>query len=400
MSKWGKDIIGSVFLIIRNGASIKQGDVEGGYPITRIETIANGVVDKEKLGYAGINDVNKYKNYILESGDILMSHINSEKHLGKTAIYMKADNEIIIHGMNLLLLRPNYKKITSKFAFYFFQSASFKNQIPRITKKSVNQASFTVTALKELSIPLPPLEEQKRIADILDKASKLIDLRKQQLEKMDLLVKSKFIDMFGDQVTNPKGWELVRLGEGMRLQGGYAFRSADYVENGIKLVQIANVNKDKLTWNETNYLPVSFLGKYSNFTLKNGDIVLAMTRPIIKSLEAVKVAIVSNTDLPCLLNQRVGRFVVDKNKFNEIFIFTLCKFPFFKNAVEKFSGNSLQPNVSSAQVESIKVYMPPLELQKQFVAFVEQVEKQKAVMQQSLEKMETNYKALMQQYFG
>ncbi len=205
MSKWEMVKLEDVFYQMRNGASIKQDAEKVGIPITRIETISHCVVDRNKLGYANIID-DKYKDYYLENGDILMSHINSEKHLGKVAIYQKLnDEEKIIHGMNLLCLKTN--TLHQKYAYYYFNSAFFKNQIPNITKKSVNQASFTVTSLKNVQIPLPPLEEQKKIADELDKINELIEKRKMQIEKMDLLVKAKFIEMFGDPVENPMEWE-------------------------------------------------------------------------------------------------------------------------------------------------------------------------------------------------
>ena len=109
-----------------------------------------------------------------------MSHINSEKHLGKTAYFEQKQDEIIIHGMNLLCLRPNRMLICYKYANYFFQSNAFKYQIPNITKKSVNQASFTTTALKQLTFPLPPLDTQKQIAKTLDTAAELLAMRKKR----------------------------------------------------------------------------------------------------------------------------------------------------------------------------------------------------------------------------
>lgn len=190
--------LGDVFSVIRNGASIKQTDGAGGFPITRIETISNREVDRNKFGYAGIEDADKYRGYILQDGDILMSHINSEKHLGKVALYKKQGNEIIIHGMNLLMLRANEALAYPPFATYYFETNMFLNQIQRITKKSVNQASFTVTVLKEIEMPLPPLEEQRRIAALLDKVSDLITKRWAQLDKLDLLVKARFVEMFGN----------------------------------------------------------------------------------------------------------------------------------------------------------------------------------------------------------
>ena len=89
--------LGDLFLHIRNGANIKQGLDNTGYPITRIETISNRTVDRNKMGYAGITDLEKYSDFVMQDGDILMSHINSETHLGKTALYEKEGDEIIIH---------------------------------------------------------------------------------------------------------------------------------------------------------------------------------------------------------------------------------------------------------------------------------------------------------------
>ena len=192
------DKIADAFSLIRNGANIKQGLDDSGYPITRIETISNRTVDRDKMGYAGITDITKYSDYVLQDGDILMSHINSETHLGKVARYEKYEGETIIHGMNLLCLRPNKNLVDSRYAFYYLSSEAFLHQIPRITKKSVNQASFNVAALKELTFPISSMEVQQPVADILDKANELIALRKEQLAKLDELVKARFVEMFGD----------------------------------------------------------------------------------------------------------------------------------------------------------------------------------------------------------
>ena len=88
------------FYQIRNGANIKQGVVDGGYPITRIETTANDKFNRDRMGYAGITDIKKYESYVLEDGDLLMSHINSVQYLGRTVLYEKQGDEKIIHGMN------------------------------------------------------------------------------------------------------------------------------------------------------------------------------------------------------------------------------------------------------------------------------------------------------------
>ncbi len=112
------------------------------------------------MGYADIKELGKLEDYLLKNGDILMSHINSEKHLGKSAIYEDI-NKKIIHGMNLLCLRPDKEVCYPKYLNYFFNSNEFRRQLPRIIKKSVNQASFSVNDLKNLKVDLPEMEAQK-----------------------------------------------------------------------------------------------------------------------------------------------------------------------------------------------------------------------------------------------
>ena len=147
------------FSLIRNGANIKQGQFEGGIPITRIETISDEIVDRQKMGYAGIAD-NKYELYYLQDGDILISHINSLKHIGKCALYNKKENESIIHGMNLLCLRPNIVTINPVFAIHMLRSNIIRKGITDITKPAVNQASFSAKDFGKLRTIIPPMDKQ------------------------------------------------------------------------------------------------------------------------------------------------------------------------------------------------------------------------------------------------
>ena len=140
--------IGDAFKLIRNGASIKQYDDATGLPITRIETISDRIVDRTRMGFANIDDDGKYDDYVLQDNDILMSHINSEKHLGKVALYRKKNDEKIIHGMNLLVLRADESIINAGYAKYFFESTTFLRQIVNITKKSIISSSFNEFILK------------------------------------------------------------------------------------------------------------------------------------------------------------------------------------------------------------------------------------------------------------
>ena len=135
------------FYQIRNGANIKQGVFDGGFPITRIETVSNDKFNRDRLGYAGILDIKNYESYVLETGDLLMSHINSVQYLGRTVLYERKENEKIIHGMNLLCLKVNKNILNPAYAKYYFYSSMFKKQISQInpdgTKSIMERGWFT-----------------------------------------------------------------------------------------------------------------------------------------------------------------------------------------------------------------------------------------------------------------
>ena len=392
--------LGDVFSVIRNGASIKQTDGAGGFPITRIETISNRKVDRNKFGYAGIKDADKYYEYILQDGDILMSHINSEKHLGKVALYKKQGNEIIIHGMNLLMLRANEALVYPPFATYYFETNMFLNQIQRITKKSVNQASFTVTALKEIEIPLPPLEEQRRIATVLDKVSDLITKRRAQLDKLDLLVKSRFVEMFGDPETNPINWPIVEIGAITKtIDSGWSGNGTQREKKvgEIAVLKVSAVTKGYFIPEESKVLDDQQNIKKYVFPQK-GDLLFSRAN----TKEMVGATAIIREDYPeLILPDKLWKI-----RFSDTTNVVYMKYILSSKAIRnKFSDASTGTsgsmyNVSMEKFKAIQIPMPGTSIQHQFASFVESVEQSKLTIQQSLDKLEMLKKALMQQYFG
>ncbi|MBM6900562.1 restriction endonuclease subunit S [Gemmiger formicilis] len=378
--------LGDVFTLIRNGASIKQTEGAGGFPITRIETIANRKVDHKKFGYADIVDITKYESYVLQDGDILMSHINSEKHLGKVALYKKQVNEQIIHGMNLLVLRANPKILLSDYAAYFFETPGFLRQIQKITKKSVNQASFTVTALKELEIPLPSLDEQRRIAAVLDKVTDLIAQRRAQLDKLDLLVEALFNEMFGDPILNTKEFPVYKMKDVVQFEGGSqpdkSFFEYSPTENNVRLIQIRDYKSNKFI----TYIPKSLARRFCTAD----DIMIGRYGPPIFQIlggidGAYNVALMKAT--PKMGNR----------EFIRHFLKQKCLLHYLEGLSKRTAG---QDGIQMDKLKEYPVPYPPVELQNQFSSFVEQTEKSKLTILESLDKLEMIKKALMQNYFG
>ena len=374
--------LGDVFPLVRNGASIKQTDGAAGIPITRIETISNREIDRNKFGYADIIDDSKYKDYILQDGDILMSHINSEKHLGKGALYKKQGNEQIIHGMNLLMLRANPSVLFPPFAIYFFETSAFLLQIKKITKKSVNQASFTVKSLKEVEIPLPPIDEQRKIAAVLDKVSDLIAKRKQQLDKLDELVKSRFIEMFGDPVLNPFEWQKNTLETNATLLNGRAYSQDELLDSGkYPVLRVGNFFSNRGWYYSDLELEED---KYCD----NGDLLYAWSASFGPQIwHGGKV----------IYHYHIWKVLVG-NAYNKLF---LCKL--LEYTTESLMGEThgiAMLHLTKSGMEKTEFIVPPLALQEQFAAFVAQTDKSKLAIQKSLEKLEILKKALMQKYFG
>ena len=211
-----------VTFFIRNGASIKQRKGCSGIPITRIETISNGRFNYDHLGYADIFDSDTYKKYYLKDNDVLFSHINSEKFLGRTVLYHpKNKTENIIHGMNLLCLRFNQSEYSPEF-FYWYSKSSTAKEFYRInTKHAVNQASIPSSAIKEMPIPDFTLNKQYTIVHSLNQIQSSIDYKLDQITKLDSLVKSRFMEMFGDPIINSKQLPTKKVIDVVTLQRGY-----------------------------------------------------------------------------------------------------------------------------------------------------------------------------------
>ena len=226
----------AVLEFARNGLSVKQSKGAGGLPITRIETISDGSINPEKVGFAGLNDDDAHGKF-LKDGDILFSHINSVDHIGKCAIYNGKPAKLV-HGMNLLNLRCARELVDPDYLLCAMKSPLVRNKLLRFVNRAVNQASISGTNLKTVEIPLPhkngkpDLDEQKRIAAILDKADGIRRKRQQALRLTDDFLRSVFLDMFGDPVTNPKNLPKIALGDLLKVKSGSGLTAKNMAHNG------------------------------------------------------------------------------------------------------------------------------------------------------------------------
>ena len=388
--------IGEVFTLIRNGANIKQGEDDTGYPITRIETISNRVVDRNKMGYAGIHEIGRYSDYILEDGDILMSHINSETHLGKVALYEKIPGETIIHGMNLLCLRPNRSILNCRYAFYSLMSDGFLRQIPRIMKKSVNQASFTVTALKELQIHVPPMEQQLQIVSVMERIQSLLLQRQKQAAVIDQLVKSRFIELFGDPLIEDDRYPRVPLGSLAEVGSSKRIFEKEYVSEGIpfyRTKEIVELSKGNRITTELFITKERYDEIRSEYGVpQKGDLLISAVGTI------GVIWIVDGKNDFYFKDGNLLR-VSATEKFVPEYLKHLLEALISAYKSEMSSGTAYAALTISA-LKEMMVYDVPHAEQEQFAAFVKQTDKSKLAVQKGLQELEILKKSLMQQYFG
>lgn len=389
--KWEMVRLGDVFFQIKNGASIKQTAGLSGIPITRIETISNSFLDYEKLGYADISD-DSFQDFYLENGDILMSHINSWTHLGKNAI-VENINHKIIHGMNLLLLRGNKDLLFPKYSKYYFDSEDFKLQLNKISNQSVNQSSFSVTKLKDLQIPLPPLAIQKRIAEVLDAADALRRKDQQLLQKYDELAQAVFVDMFGDPVRNEKGWEVKRLGEVGKITTG----------NTPSRMELENYNHKYVEWIKTDNIEerTFFVSKASEYLsevgAKKGRIVPVgslLVTCIAGSIDSIGRAALTNREVS--FNQQINAIEPNENT-NSFFLYFLFKH--FRKYIQSHASNGMKRMISKGEFEKIKIILPDLNIQQEFERKIRLLIVLKEKMEDVFLNSDTLFQTLLHQAF-
>ena len=251
---------------------------------------------------------------------------------------------------------------------------------------------LTQSDMRKMEIPLRTMVEQKKIVCRLNKLTELISLRKQQLAKLDELVKVRFVEMFGDPVVNSKRWPVETIENHIDLLTGFPFDSSGYVSKGVNICGGLIIMPQKIDWSACKHWPQ--ITGYEDYILRPNDIVIALDRPWISN--GFKIAMVDREHLPALLIQRTARIrAVDINQHYLMQSLLLGRFDKHCNIT-----GSLVPHISPKDIKSYSVMIPPIELQNQFSTFVERVDQQKQTVQQSLEKLELMKKALMQEYFG
>ena len=292
---------------------------------------------------------------------------------------------------NAMCLDDLHPDILLKYLYYQLLNYNFKEVI-----SGSAQPQITREGLAKVWLNIHSLEEQKAIAERLDKVSGLIEKRKTQLEKLDLLIKSRFIEMFGEPESNPTHWDMLPLENCLTVLGGYAFKSEEFKTSGVPVLRIGNINTGVFT--PTNLVYWTKDASLERYQVLPGDLVISLTGTVGKD-DYGNVCILGNAYTMYYLNQRNAKLILGES-LNKHYLSELLKFSQIKKKLTGISRGVRQANISNRDILNLVVPIPPIELQTQFSAFVEQTDKSKFEIQKSLEKLEILKKSLMQQYFG
>lgn len=361
--------------------SAKFSDSDG-MPLIRIRDVVRG--------YSETYTTEEYKSeYIVHENDLLIG-MDGEFNIAKWGKTPALLNQRVCR------LAPK-GSIDKDYLFYFMPIA-----LKRIEEKTpfVTVKHLSAKELNKIEIPVLSLEEQRKIAETLSKVDKLIAFRDQQLAKLDELIKARFVEMFGNPVKNTVNWPQTRLknvtikiGSGATPKGG----RESYQNVGVSLIRSMNVYDRQFLYKDLAHLTNEQASQLDGVTIESNDVLVNIT-----GASVARSCIVPDNVLPARVNQHVAIVRCNQKALNPIFANEMIINNEFKIELLKMgeSGGATRQAITKKQLEELSIILPPIELQNEFAAFVERVDKQKQTVQQSLEKLELMKKALMQEYFG
>ena len=341
-----------------------------------------------------ISEYAKDKARVLPTDSILVTCIGI---IGKVAI-----NKVpCAFNQQINAIIPERKICDPRYVAYAIQNVQpqMQNTANAAVVPILNKTQFS-----NIEIPLPSLETQKQIVEFLDKVTSLISLRKQQLAKLDELVKARFVEMFGEPIGNPMGWPVNHLVEISQLitngntpKGG----SENYVKTGIAFLRSQNVWRNRIDLSDVVYIDEDTHRAMKKSSVCHNDILITKTGRINTENSSLgRAALFQGKDNSANINGHVY-LVRLKEGVNPRFVVTILTGEAYRKYIRKVCvGGIDKRQINLEQVEEFPIIKPPLLMQNDFATFVERVDQQKQTVQQSLEKLELMKKALMQEYFG
>lgn len=343
--------------------------------------------DKNYIEY--VKDTGKLKTCIED--DILIGRYGAS--IGKILTGLAG-----AYNVAIVKTIPDEKVVSKKYLYWYLNSQYFQRFISNVGSRAA-QAGFNKNDLGAAQIPLVDKERQEEICEVLEKANKLISLRKQQLAKLDELIKARFVEMFGDVLLNSMQWPEKTL-ENMAdivsgITKGRKTAEADLQE--VPYMAVSNVKDGYIDWTTVKTI-LATRQEIEQYRLMPDDILMTEGGDPDKVGRGaiIKVPLKNSIHQNHIFRVRLDEQEILPSFFAEYLRHQKAK-RYFLGCAKQTTGIA---SINMRQLRALPTLVPPLSLQKQFAAFVERVDRQKQTIQQSLEKLELMKKALMQEYFG
>ena len=369
-------------------------DNTDGVPVLRTTNFtADGRLSYDDLTYRSI-DTEKKENKILQPGDIIIEKSGGtpKKPVGRCVYFDRDDDYDYFCSNFTAILRANTEEVNTKYLWYILQEHYKTRQCLKYQYKTNGIANLDIKDyLSHKEVELPPREVQDKRVEAMDYSQHLLDLHQELLDIMDNAVKSRFIEMFGDPVTNPMGWERIRLADKCEIVTGNtpSRKVKEYYGNDIEWIKSDNITEATNLTTATEYL--SDEGAKVGRIVEAGSILMTCIAGSLRSIGNVAIA-----DRAVAFNQQINAIL--PNEQSTYFMYE--QFRLSKEYICSGVNMALKGILSKGQLSEIEFIFPPVELQKQFADFVSITDKSKLTIQKSMDNLQELRNSLLQEYFG
>ena len=317
-----------------------------------------------------------------QRGDIIIAKITPCFENGKMAHALDLPRQVGFGSTEFHVIRPK-DSLNGRYLFQLLRRPDVRTEGARKMKGAAGQRRVPADFFSSLTIPLPPLAEQKRIAAILDAADALRTKRREALAQLDALLQSTFLTLFGDPVTNPMGWEVKPLDDLCSFLSGYAWKASAFNsdQKGNPVIRIQNVGTQSTDFIFTTENPID------RFWIKQGDLLLSLSGSF---------RLAAWDGPQALLNQRIVKLTPQKSLSSSYFQAALSR---HLGAIESMGRHALVNNVALSDLKQVRLVVPPLPLQQKFAAIVESIERQKTTQRAHLAELDALFAALQHRAF-
>jgi type I restriction enzyme S subunit len=397
-SKWPTAPLGDVVVETQYGTSLKANEQGAGVPVLRMNNITySGALDLTDMKHVEMPGKD-FEQYSVRRGDLLFNRTNSQELVGKMGVWNR-DEQVAFAGY-LVRLRLKRDRADPAFVAAWFNTTEMKTLLRTRAKPSINMSNINATEVLKFPVVLPPLAEQRRIAEVLDRAEALRAKRRAALAQLDSLTQSLFLDLFGDDM-NSKKWPVRAVADYVReFQGGKSIESesGENVTTRNRVLKVSAVTGMKFLAHESKPVPDSYKPPKEHFA-KPGDLLFSRAN----TTELVgAVAYVESTPPNLLLPDKLWRFVWrDPAAIEPLFVWALFQTPTLRREIgRRATGTSgSMKNISQEKVFGIRTILPPIELQREFARRVTAVEALKTAQRASLAELDALFATLQHRAF-